>query len=101
MNSLTTEQESRKQLYRIAYAFQIVGTVFSAFFFLIPLAWTIPMTLATKKAIEQVGTNEEIQHIALGVCSLFFSSLIGGILILVATNKSEINQPQQEYSQLT
>ncbi|ALD65989.1 hypothetical protein [Spiroplasma cantharicola] len=63
-----------------AYIFSIVSTVLSSFL-LIPLAWMIPMTIATKKSI---GDNKP--HIALGICSIFFMGILGficGILILI------------------
>jgi len=69
---------------RAAYILSVISTVFSAFLFLIPLCWMIPMTIATKKAI---GDGQE--HIALGVCQIIFGlafGLISGILILVGND---------------
>ena len=57
----------------------ILGTIFNAFtFFLIPLAWCIPMTVVYFKKIKEnqpIGTGFK-------VCSLLFVSLLGGILML-------------------
>lgn len=63
-----------------ARIFMILGCVFSAFLFLIPLFWTLPMTVKYWYAVEDnkpVGT-------AFKVCSLLFVSTIGGILMLCA-----------------
>lgn len=52
--------------------------------FIIVLAWTIPMTMATFKAAED---GED--HTALGICHLFFFNLISGILILASRSGKE------------
>jgi hypothetical protein len=64
-----------------SYILMIISTVFMSFLFLIPLAWMIPMTLATKRA-----QTDGQQHTALGVCTILFAwpfGLIAGIFILV------------------
>ena len=48
----------------------------------------IPMTIVSKKFMKSVGTKDEKQHIAFGVCALIFCGLIGlvaGILVLIAS----------------
>jgi hypothetical protein len=60
-----------------AYILNIITCVLLSWL-LIPLAWLIPMTIASKKAI---GDGQD--HIALGVCTLLFSNLLSGIFILV------------------
>lgn len=61
-----------------AKVFMILGCVFSGFYLLIPLLWTIPMTVYYFGRIKNglpVGTGFKI-------CSLLFVSLVGGILML-------------------
>lgn len=58
--------------------FMIIGCVFEAFYFLIPLCWCIPMTLYLfnkRKSGEPVGVGFK-------VCVLLFVNLIAGILLL-------------------
>ena len=76
-----TPQYAQKQepttLATVAFVFMIISTVLSGFF-LIPLAWMLPMTLIFKKKIDgglPVGT-------AFKVCTLLFVSTIAGILML-------------------
>jgi hypothetical protein len=61
-----------------AYILMIVITVVTAFF-IIPMCWMIPMTLSTKRAI-----NDKKEHIALGVCMLLFCGILPGILMLIS-----------------
>ncbi|MDR1773956.1 MAG: hypothetical protein LBR30_03665 [Clostridioides sp.] len=46
----------------------------------IPLAWMIPMTVSSYRAYKGIRPNT----VALGVCTLIFFDLIGGILMLCA-----------------
>lgn len=62
----------------IAKIFMILGCIASASAFLIPLCWTIPMTVKYWKACE----NNQPVSTAFKVCSLLFVSLIAGILML-------------------
>jgi len=58
--------------------FLIIGCVSSAAFYLIPLAWTIPMTVHYFNSLKDnkpVGTGFK-------VCTLLFVSMIAGILML-------------------
>ena len=55
----------------------IVGTVFMGFY-LIPLAWCIPMTVIYFRKLK----NNEPISTGFKVCCLLFVSLIGGILML-------------------
>ncbi|WP_338970310.1 hypothetical protein [Spiroplasma endosymbiont of Labia minor] len=81
--------EDYKTLYQIAYIVQIVITCLVGWA-LIPLAWMIPMTIATKNAMNEATPHD---HLVLGICVLIFQSLLSGILIIVATttktNKSD------------
>ena len=58
--------------------FMVLGCVLSALYFLIPLCWTLPMTI-----VYFSKTNSR-QPIGVGfkICSLLFVSLIAGILML-------------------
>ncbi|QHX36503.1 hypothetical protein [Spiroplasma sp. BIUS-1] len=87
-----TKKEFMNQQMKIGYAFMIVGTVLSSFL-LIPLLWTIPMTLKTKSLIT-VYRDATV----LGVCAILFVSTLGGIFILLANNPQnykEVVQPNQ------
>lgn len=62
----------------IAKIFMIVGCVVSAFPFLIPLCWTLPMTMHYIRAIKEhrhIGTEFK-------VCALIFVNIVAGILML-------------------
>ncbi|MDR2653847.1 MAG: hypothetical protein LBB39_00860 [Mycoplasmataceae bacterium] len=74
----------RQQNYKAAYIFAVIFTVITAFA-IIPLIWTIAMTLRIKKTYL---TNDDSSHIVLGICSLFFLSLISGIIILCSEASS-------------
>ncbi len=54
--------------------FYIVASVFS----LVPLAWTIPLTLHIWKKLK----NDEKISVAVSVCTLIFVSLVAGIILL-------------------
>lgn len=58
--------------------FMIIGCVASAFLYLIPLAWTIPMTVII---INRLKKHQPI-GMAFKVCTLLFCSLVAGILLL-------------------
>lgn len=62
----------------IAKIFMVIGCVASAGFFLIPLCWTIPMTVKYWRACE----NNEPVSTGFKVCSLLFVNTIAGILML-------------------
>ena len=67
-----------------AKVLMIISTVLSGIV-LIPLSWTLPMTITYCKKLnsgEQIGTGFKI-------CSLFFVSTIGGILMLCDTSQME------------
>lgn len=61
----------------IAKIFMVLGCVITAIS-IIPLCWTIPMTVHYFKAVK------ESRPVGLGfkICSLLFVSLVGGILML-------------------
>ena len=66
----------------VTKVFMILGCVFTAFFYLIPLCWTIPMTVSY--------CRRSAQGIPIGmgfkICSLLFVSLVAGILMLCDDN---------------
>ncbi|MDE7305763.1 MAG: zinc-ribbon domain-containing protein [Clostridia bacterium] len=72
----TTDEPST--LKTVAKVFMILGCVLTAFCFLIPLCWTVPMTVHYCRAIK----NKQPVGIGFKVCSLLFVSLIGGVLML-------------------
>ncbi len=58
--------------------FMIIGCVVSGFGFLIPLAWTIPMTVTVSRRLE----NHEPIGLAFKICTVLFCSVVAGILLL-------------------
>lgn len=78
----STESDSKSTIIKI---FMIIGCVFSGFGFLLPLAWTIPMTVTVCRRLD----NHEPIGTGLKVCTLLFCSLIAGILLLCDDNSSE------------
>lgn len=59
--------------------FMLIGCVFGAFCYLIPLCWCIPMTVVFFKRVKS-GTP---CGLAFKICTLLFVNLIAGILLLV------------------
>ncbi|WP_026389781.1 hypothetical protein [[Acholeplasma] multilocale] len=84
MNNQPYEQNRNEfNPYLIAFIMNLVCTIILGVM-IIPLAWGIPMTIATKKAMDEYGTPNEIRHDALGILSILFLSFIAGICILIA-----------------
>ncbi len=72
----------------VAKVFMILGCIVSAFYFLIPLCWTIPMTVKYCRSIEQ---NQPVST-AFKICSLLFVNLVAGILMLCDNGESQNNK---------
>ncbi|MCL8211711.1 hypothetical protein LD125_00039 [Mesoplasma sp. JKS002658] len=72
-----------QSLLGIAYAFAILSTVLTAAL-LLPMLWTIPMTKSINK---KRLAAEPSECLTLGVCALFFLSIISGVLLIVANGK--------------
>ena len=75
--SKTNQSDKKSGLKVAAKVFMIIGCVITGLW-LLPLAWTLPMTLSYCGKInrgEKVGTGFK-------VCSLLFVSFIAGILML-------------------
>lgn len=70
-------ESDTSMLQTIAKIFMILGCI-SVGWMLIPLCWTIPMTVHYWKAVE----NKTSVSTGFKVCSLLFVSLIAGILML-------------------
>lgn len=62
-----------------------VATGMVGVFCLIPLAWTIPMTIRMKKICDGEADNS----LAFSICSLIFCNIISGILLLVVGDTNE------------
>lgn len=77
-----SDKKTMKLLIKI---FMILGCVASAFAWLIPLCWTIPMTVSLCRKLDR---NEPVST-GFKVCTLIFCNLIAGILLLV-TDTEEI-----------
>ncbi len=74
-----TVKKQEKGYDGIIKAFLIVGTVISSLiFFLIPLAWCLPITII---CIKKLNRGEPIS-MGFKICILLFVSLISGILLL-------------------
>lgn len=74
----TTAKQTSGEIKTIAKIFMLIGCISSAFCFLFPLCWTIPMTMKYRKACED---NEPVST-GFKVCSLIFVSSVAGILML-------------------
>lgn len=88
----TQEEKNRlawkRSLANVAYAFLIVETVLTSWF-LITLAWMIPMTIAAHNHSLYPSRNSSL---ALGICSIIFMwpfGLIAGILLIIAHAKTD------------
>lgn len=66
----------------VAKVFMIIGCIISAFELLIPLCWTIPMTVHYCRAVRE---NRPV-GVGFKVCSMLFVSLVGGICMLCDNN---------------
>ena len=73
-----------KVLRQIAFIFALIDTIVLGFAIL-PLAWCIPMTVATYRAWKE----DRPASIALGGCMRIFRSTVAGILLLVDTVMAE------------
>lgn len=74
-SSAITETSTLKLVVKI---FMIIGCVAWAGLFLIPLCWTVPMTIYYWKSVD----NHKPVSIIFKVCSLIFVNLIAGIIML-------------------
>lgn len=77
-----TATTNTSSLKTVAKVFMLIGCIMSGFYFLIPLCWTIPMTMHYWKAVE----NKTPVETSFKVCSLIFVSLIAGIFMLCDNN---------------
>ena len=79
--------DCKRSLANAAYGFNIVATVFLAFF-LITMAWAIPMTVRTQFH----SLHPTKSHcLALGICSILFLApfgIIAGILLIITYGKT-------------
>lgn len=77
-----TKNETSSTLKTVAKVFMLLGCIVSAFFWLIPLCWTIPMTIKYWRDVEYNYPTST----AFKICSLLFVSFIAGILMLCDDN---------------
>lgn len=73
----STKPKAKTGLQTATLVFMIISTIFQGFL-LIPLAWTLPMTLSYNRKInagEPIGAGFK-------VCTLLFVNIIAGILML-------------------
>ena len=78
LNSTTHDRQETSALKTIAKVFMIIGCIATAGYFLIPLCWTIPMTVHYFNAVK----NNKCVGTGFKVCTLIFVSLIAGIIML-------------------
>ena len=71
--------DTDKTLRLIAFIFCILSTV-AVGWLLVPLAWTIPMTIHCWGLYKGTKQNST----AFGICTLIFVSRVGGILLLIS-----------------
>lgn len=76
-----TTSEVNSVLATVAKIFMIIGCISSGWA-IIPLIWTVPMTIHYWKAID----NNERIGVGFKVCTLLFVNLIAGVLMLVDTD---------------
>lgn len=72
------QQAKTADMKTIAKVFMVLGCILSAFYFLIPLCWTVPMTVCYFQNVKQ----HRPVSVTFKVCTLLFVSLIAGILML-------------------
>lgn len=70
---------AKKTMYLIAFILSLIATI-GCGFFLIPLAWMIPMTVTIYKAYN----NNTVLSTGFKVCVLLFNTFVGGIILLFA-----------------
>lgn len=73
-----TAKNETLNLKTIAKIFMIIGCVFSVWGFLIPLCWSIPMTIHYWKAVE----NRQPVSTGFKICTLLFVNIVAGIIML-------------------
>ncbi len=66
----------------VAFVFMLISLI-STCWLVIPLAWTIPMTVTSWGIYKGTKPN----GVAFGVCSLLFVSLVAGVCLLVSTKE--------------
>ena len=80
--AIKNEEAKPKKSFGAIKTFMILGCIFNAFFYLIPLSWCIPMTVSLFKRIER----GEKCSTGFKVCTILFVSGIAGILLLCDTD---------------
>ena len=73
-----TEEDHTLRL--IAFIFNVITCVCTGFL-LVPLAWTVPMTVHSWG----IYNGQKPNTVAFGICTLLFLNIVGGILLLVST----------------
>jgi hypothetical protein len=77
--SANVMSDGDKTLRLIAFIFCLINTILLGWL-LIPLTWMVPMTVIAWGIYK--GTKKNT--VAFGICTIFFLSLIGGILLLIS-----------------
>ncbi len=73
-----SQKKAPSTLSTVAKVFMVLGCIAGAFCFLIPLCWTIPMTVSYSNAVK----NGKSVSIGFKICALLFVNIIAGILML-------------------
>ncbi len=77
-----SSQKQNNTMHTFIKVFMIISCISSAFF-IIPLCWTIPMTISAFKKMER---NEPFST-GFSICTFFFVNAISGILMLCSNNQ--------------
>ena len=85
-NANSAQAGDRSIMITLIKVFMIIGCVISGITFLIPLCWTIPMTVTLLRKLD----NNEPIGTGFKVCTLIFVSLIAGILLLCVDTQQDI-----------
>ena len=80
--SAVTKPTETSAISIVAKVFLIIGCVLSGFYLLIPLCWTIPMTVHYCRSLN----DRKPVGVGFKVCTLLFVSTIAGILMLCDNN---------------
>ena len=76
--------QRKRKSYGALKAFMIIGCIFNAFYYLIPLFWCLPMTINLFEKIRsyEQGKSGEKVSTAFKICTLLFVNTIAGIILL-------------------
>lgn len=86
MSKVIHETSTSETLGVIAKVFMILSCI-SMGFYLLPLLWTIPMTISLSRKLK----NKEPIGVGFKICTLLFCNMIAGILLLCRNENENLN----------